>query len=185
MASNTKKSLLQILGERRLISMDQAKEAVSRRQSSGEPLEDILIEMDVDEADVYGAKAELDGVSFLNLNDNVSVDAEVGDLLSEDLQDRYAAVPIFQDGDKLTVSMANPKDVFAVDEIRIKTGLDIVPVLIPPSQHEALREGTWGVHTNGTSPEGEDEDDENDPIAAMLADLDPNRAPKEDKETRL
>ncbi len=181
MASNAKKSLLQILGERRKITMDQAKEAVSRRQSSGESFEDILIDMDVDEVEVYGAKAELEGVSFLDLNDDVQVDAEASSLLPEDLQERYAAVPIFQDGDKLTVSMANPKDVFAVDELRMKTGLDIVPVLIPPSQHQALLEGTWGVHSNGTSPDSEEEDDENDPIAQMLADLDPNRAPKEEK----
>ncbi|HEY0073358.1 MAG TPA: GspE/PulE family protein [Abditibacteriaceae bacterium] len=161
--------------------MDQAKEAVSRRQSSGEAIEDILLEMDVDEVSIYKAKAELDGVSFLDLQDGVEVDPEASALLADDLQERYGAVPILDDGEKLTIAMTNPKDVFAVDEIRIKTGRDIIPVLIPPSQHESLREGTWGIHTNGTNYADDEEEDDDDPIAAMLADLDPNKAPKEVK----
>ena len=181
MATNAKKSILQILGEQRKITMDQAKEAVSRRQSSGEAIEDILLEMDVDEVSIYKAKAELDGVSFLDLQDGVEVDPEASALLADDLQERYGAVPILDDGEKLTIAMTNPKDVFAVDEIRIKTGRDIIPVLIPPSQHESLREGTWGIHTNGTNYADDEEEDDDDPIAAMLADLDPNKAPKEVK----
>jgi type IV pilus assembly protein PilB len=181
MATNAKKSILQILGEQRKITMDQAKEAVSRRQSSGEAIEDILLEMDVDEVSIYKAKAELDGVSFLDLQDGVEVDPEASALLADDLQERYGAVPILDDGEKLTIAMTNPKDVFAVDEIRIKTGRDIIPVLIPPSQHESLREGTWGIHTNGTNYTDDEEEDDDDPIAAMLADLDPNKAPKEVK----
>ena len=181
MATNAKKSILQILGEQRKITMDQAKEAVTRRQNSGEPFEDILIDMDVDEAAVYKAKAELEGVSFLDLNDGIEVDPDASALLSDDLQERYSAVPIFDDGEKLTIAMNNPRDVFAVDEIRIKTGRDIVPVLIPPSQHEALREGTWGVHSNGTNYTDDEAEDDDDPIAAMLADLDPNNKSSEQK----
>lgn len=185
MATNTKKSLLQILGEKRKITRDQAQEAVSRRQTSaGVPLEDILLEMGIEEADVYAAKAEVDGVAFIDLNDGIEVDSEARALLPDDLQDRYDAVPIFQDGGKLTVAMGNPRDVFAVDEIRMKTGLDIRAVLVPPSQREALREGTWGVSTNGVGhDDGEEEEDSEDAITQMLDELDPSKAPKQVKKS--
>src|SRR6185503_3910624 len=56
---------------------------------------------------------------------------------------------IRQDGKRLTVAMANPKDVFAIDEMRMKTGLDVRAVLCPPSQVEALKNGSLNG-TNGT-----------------------------------
>jgi type IV pilus assembly protein PilB len=180
MANTAKKSLLQVLGEKRKLTKEQAYEALSRRQANPNlQLEDVLIEMGLEEATVYEAKAELEGVSFLDLNNGVSIDAEVRGLLPDDLQERYDAVPVFQDGNKLTVAMGNPRDVFAVDELRMKTGLDIRPVLLPPTQLEALRDGSWGISTNGTGHENGDapEEDEDDAIKDMLDMLDPNKAP--------
>ena len=58
------------------------------------------------------------------------------------MQDRYKAVPIRQDGKRLTVAMANPKDVFALDEMRLKTGLDVRAVLCPPSRSEGFANGS-------------------------------------------
>lgn len=179
MATSQKKSLLQVLGEKRKITIEQAREAVTRRQSTGDSFENTLVEMGIEENDVYEAKAELDGVTFLDL-EKVEVNSEVRDLLAEDLQDRYEAVPVFQEGNKLTVAMTNPKDVFAVDEIRMKTGLDIRPVLVPPTQHEALRDGSWGVGVNGNGHEvGEETEESDDAIQDMLDMLDPTKAPKE------
>jgi hypothetical protein len=86
--------------------------------------------------------------------------------------------------------MQNPKDVFAVDEMRMKTQLNIRPVLVPPSQLESLRNGndsSYGTNgtngsngtalsINGVSPEAQesaDFDEKMDEILGMLRRLRP------------
>jgi type IV pilus assembly protein PilB len=114
---------------------------MERKKATTDPLEKILVEIGVPEVDVYEAQAESIGVSFLDLR-SVKTDSTTLGLLGEDMQERYKAAPVRLDGKKLTIAMANPKDVFAVDEIRLKTGMDIMAVLAPPGQIEALRNGT-------------------------------------------
>ena len=98
-------------------------------------------------------------------------------LLPEDMQERYKAVPVRLDGKRLTVAMANPKDVFALDEMRMKTGMDVQAVLIPPSQMEALQNGSLQRQRCAAKlalPSGEeDEDERDDEIADMLGMLAP------------
>ena len=76
MATSPKKSLLQVLGEKRKITIEQARQAVTLRQTSGDTFENTLVEMGVPENDVYEAKAELEGVTFLDL-ETVEVNPEV------------------------------------------------------------------------------------------------------------
>lgn len=146
MALQTKKTLIQALGEKGKISKDQARQAMQLKQETSEALEKILQDVGVPEVDVYEAQAEILGVTFIDVT-KISAEKSALDLLPEDMRDRYQAVPLRLDGKRLTVAMANPRDVFALDEIRMKTGLDIRAVLSPPSQLEALKNG--GPATNG------------------------------------
>jgi type IV pilus assembly protein PilB len=168
---------------------------MQRKQATTETLERILIDMGIPEADVYEGQAESLGVLFLDLK-SIKVDPQAKSLLPEDMQDRYGAVPIRIDGKSLTVAMQNPKDVFAVDEMRMKTQLNIRPVLIPPSQLESLRNGTasngdggggngTALSINGVSPEAQesaDFDEHMSEILGMLApvEADPNKKAKKD-----
>jgi len=136
-----KKSLIQLLGEAGKLTRDQARDAMERKKATTDSLEKILVEIGVPDVDVFRAQAESMGVSFLDLT-SVKTDATTLGLLTEDMQERYKAAPVRQDGKTLTVAMANPGDVFAVDEIHLKTGMEIRAVLAPPSQIEALRNGT-------------------------------------------
>jgi hypothetical protein len=93
MSLPAKKSLIQILGEKGKITRDQAVEAMQRKQATTEALERILIDMGISEADVYEGQAESLGVLFLDLK-SIKVDPQAKNLLPEDMQDRYHAVPI-------------------------------------------------------------------------------------------
>jgi type IV pilus assembly protein PilB len=199
MSLTAKKSLIQILGERGKITRDQAVEAMQRKQATTESLERILIDMGVSEADVYEGQAESLGVLFLDLK-SIKVDPQARNLLPEDMQERYGAVPIRLDGKSLTVAMLNPKDVFAVDEMRMKTQLNIRPVLVPPTQLENLRNspasngsnGSNGtaLSINGVSPEAQesaDFDEHMSEILGMLApvETDPSKKAKKDNKSDL
>ncbi len=154
MTPEKKKSLIQILGERGKISKEQAATALQNKQATTDSLEKILQDVGVSEADVYEAQSISMGVPFLDLS-TAKVDAGARGVLPEDMQERYKAVPVRVDGKKLTVAMANPKDVFALDEMRLKTGLEVSAVLAPPTQVQALRSGALAViSTNGNGSNG-------------------------------
>ena len=187
MAQNAgKKSLIQILGERGKISREQAVEAMGRKKDTTETLEAILVDMGISEVEIYDAQAASMNVPFLDAT-KVQTTPDAAGLLPEDMQERYQAIPIRLDGKRLTVAMANPKDVFAVDEMRMKTGLDVQAVLVAPSHLEKLRSGgslngdgeSANGDGNGASPEAVESagvDSEIEEMLGMLAPVerDPN-----------
>ncbi|MDQ3815519.1 MAG: Flp pilus assembly complex ATPase component TadA [Armatimonadota bacterium] len=182
----SKKSLIQVLGEKKKITRDQAIEAMERRKTTNEPLEKILVEMGLSEVDVYEALAETMGVPFLDAA-KIQADQEARGLLPEDMQDRYKATPLKREDKRLTVAMENPRDVFAIDEMRMKTGMDIRAVLVPPSQVQAIRNG--GAATGGAAPAGAngaapatlDAGNFDESIQDMLSELDPNKVETDPK----
>ena len=170
-ATNGKKNLLQVLGEKGKIKREVAVEAMRDQQANpGKALEDILIEKGVPEVDVFESKAALLQVPFFD-GSSFKPEAEAKGLLPEDLQARHKAIPVMLDGKKLTVVMSNPRDVFAIDEMRQKTGCDIVPVLTAPSHMELLRNaGTGG---NGASSGASEVSGIGSDIEALLGGLAP------------
>jgi type IV pilus assembly protein PilB len=73
------------------------------------------------------------GLEFIDLSDRV-VDPSVASLVSESLARRYQAIPVaFEDG-RLLVAMADPSNVFAVDDIKAMTGSEVRTVVATASQ---------------------------------------------------
>lgn len=169
-ATNSKKNLLQLLGEKGKIKREIAVEAMRDQQSSpGKALEDILVEKGIPEVDVFESKAELMQVPFFD-GSAFKPEAEAIGLLPDEFKTRYKLMPVMLDGKKLTVVMADPRDVFVLDEMRQKTGCDIVPMLTAPSHMELLRNAAPG---NGASPEASEVSGLNSEIEEMLGGLAP------------
>lgn len=170
-----KKSLIQVLGEKGKITKAQAVEAMGRKRDTTDSLEKILLDLGIAEIDIYEAQATSMGVPFLDTSKVKPTDDAAG-LIPDDMQDRYHAIPIRKDGTRLTVAMKNPQDVFALDDLRGKTGLDIYPVVVAPSQLAVLKNGHAenGVNGNGAaSPEAVDSLSFDASIADMLEMLAP------------
>ena len=74
-------------------------------------------------------------VPFIDLA-NYLIDPEIIDLIPEVLARKHLLVPILRIGDSLTVAMVDPSDVFAIDELRMKTGLGIEPALATETELE-------------------------------------------------
>ena len=124
-----KKPLGQILLEKGLINQGQLDEALRMQKSTTEPIGRILVDLNyVQERDVLRAQAEQLGIPLLEL-DRVSVDEDVAKTIPQSLVQRYNAVPIKRTGNRLTVAMVDPSNVFALDDIRLITGYEIDPML--------------------------------------------------------
>jgi type IV pilus assembly protein PilB len=117
-----------------LLPRDQLDAALSEHAKTGKPLPRILIEAGyVNEVDLVRALAAQVGLEFVDLSE-VSVDASVATLIPENLSRKYQALPIFWDDGRLIVAIADPSNVFAVDDIRAITGADIRTVVATSGQ---------------------------------------------------
>jgi type IV pilus assembly protein PilB len=102
--------------------------ATEIQNESGVPLGRILVEEGfVKETDLVKTLARHIGLDFVAL-DEIAVDPSAVALVPEALARRYAAIPIgFEEDGRLTVAMADPANVLAIDDIRAITGMDVRP----------------------------------------------------------
>lgn len=108
--------------------------ALAEQAETGKPLPRVLIERGyVNEVDLVRALAAQVGLEFVDLSE-VSVDASVATLIPENLARKYQALPIFWEEHRLVVAIADPSNVFAVDDIRAITGADIRTVVATSGQ---------------------------------------------------
>ncbi len=105
-------------------------EQLDRAEKSGTvPVYRALIELGFLTKDqVYEFIAEEYGVAYIDLP-NFRVDEDVLTRIPEDLARRFAAVPVFLVENTLAVAMADPRNVEALDKIRVHTGLQVEPYL--------------------------------------------------------
>ena len=120
-----------------LINNQQLAEAVA--VAEGRPLPHVLDELGyADEDAVAQAIAESMGLPFVDLG-SYDIDPCAALLLKADLMKRYAVLPIDVQDDTLIVAMADPANIFAIDDVRIVTGKEIRPVVAAQS------ETTWSA----------------------------------------
>jgi type IV pilus assembly protein PilB len=131
------KQLAEILLEKGIVSQEQLDQAVAEQTETGKRLGRILIDMGlVKEQDLVAALASQIGLRFVDLTDD-AVDATASALLPEQVARKYRALPIGYEEDKLVVAMADPANLFALDDIRTITGMDVQPVVATAADIEA------------------------------------------------
>ncbi|CAB4848651.1 unannotated protein [freshwater metagenome] len=127
------KQLGEILLTGGLVSRTQLEEALAEQTELGRSLGRILVDRGVlTEAQLVAALAAQIGMRFVDLSD-IQVDGSALARVPGYVARRHTAIPIgFEDG-KLVVAMADPANVFAIDDIRSVAGngghLDIKPVV--------------------------------------------------------
>jgi type IV pilus assembly protein PilB len=117
------------LVEKGYITFHQLEEALQEQKITGEKLVDILIRrgwVAPEEMNrILGMQA---GVSAFDLA-NYIIDPEVIKLIPQDVAVRYKVIPVFKISNVLTVAMADPTNVFIIDELTRIAGCTIEPVL--------------------------------------------------------
>jgi type IV pilus assembly protein PilB len=120
--------------ERGMITDQQLAEALDVQRRTGGRLGEILIELEfitpVDAAEIL---AERLGMPFVNL-DVVTIDEIVAQSIPEEVARRYRAIPIEEHDGVLRVAVADPTDVFALDDLQMITQRQVVPVVADPTQ---------------------------------------------------
>ncbi|HUR14574.1 MAG TPA: ATPase, T2SS/T4P/T4SS family [Mycobacteriales bacterium] len=123
------KQLGDILLEGALVTPDQLQAAVQEQQRAGRSLGRVLVEQGVlTESQLVAALATQIGMKFVDLSD-YPVDGSAVAKVPDSVCRRHTLLPIGYDEGKLVVAMADPANVFALDDIKSITRLDVRPVV--------------------------------------------------------
>jgi type IV pilus assembly protein PilB len=128
-----------------LISSEDLVGALNEQKSTGQMLGQILVKKRlIEENKLYRILAEKLGIEFIELS-GVKIPTELISLISEHVARTYCVMPIKLESNILTIAMINPRDTFAIDELRTLTGLIIKPIMSSRTQIEAAIEKYYGV----------------------------------------
>ncbi len=123
------KKLASILLSRELVDENICREMLEKSKSEDTGLTAQLIEAGVlTELEIIEVTADEMQIAPINL-DLVTVPDELLEILSEEMATYYSVVPVSSIGNILTVAVSNPYDILALDDLKIVTGCELIPVL--------------------------------------------------------
>jgi type IV pilus assembly protein PilB len=121
--------IAQKLLESSLISQDQLARALESQQSQGGTLSYNLVKTGaISEMAFAEFMGQVYNVPAVDL-DMVPIEPSAVDLIPSDVATKFQVVPLKREGRTLTVAMANPDNIFAIDDIKFITGFDVRPVV--------------------------------------------------------
>ncbi|HEU4725150.1 MAG TPA: type IV-A pilus assembly ATPase PilB [Candidatus Eisenbacteria bacterium] len=111
--------------EARVITPEALQKAQLQVKTGGGNITAALIKVGaVTEADLTKFLGDLYGVPSVDLS-NYMPDPSVVKLLPSDVANKFQVVPVAKTGRKLQVAMANPANIFAIDDIKFITGCEV------------------------------------------------------------
>jgi type IV pilus assembly protein PilB len=137
-----------LLREKRVTPI-QLQEALNHQRQNGGRLGASLVKLGfVGDDDIAAAISRQVGVPSIKLRD-FDLDPAVVRLISGESAVKYNVVPIARAGTTLTLAMADPTNVFAMDDIKFMTGLHVEPVV---ASETAIRETIARYFGSKTEP---------------------------------
>ncbi len=123
------KRLGELLIEDQIITEDDLKIAMHKQKETGLSLGRILINMGrASEWEVAATLGKQLNVPFVTLS-HYEIDPEVLESIPRDLVFRYKIIPVDKTGDTLTIALADPSNIYLLDELKLLTHCQIIPVI--------------------------------------------------------
>jgi|Deesub1362B_J571_1020462.scaffolds.fasta_scaffold00104_48 type IV pilus assembly protein PilB len=123
----------QLLIDSNLITEAQLKEALNLQKKEGGRLGSKLVKLGyITEDKLVEFLSKQYGVPSINLSD-YEIDPSVIKLIPAEMAKKYMVIPVARVGATLTVAMADPSNLFAIDDIKFMTGYNVEAVVAPES----------------------------------------------------
>jgi type IV pilus assembly protein PilB len=134
----------EILVRENLLTPEQLREALDYQRTHGGRLGYNLVKLGLVSDDMVTAVLSRQyGVPSVNL-DMFDVDAAVIRLIPREVAEKYSVLPLSRVGATLTLAMVDPTNVFAMDDIKFMTGLNIEPVVVSEAGVQEAIERYYG-----------------------------------------
>jgi type IV pilus assembly protein PilB len=127
-----------------LVSEDQLQRAIIAQKKTGGRLGSILVRMGfLDEAKLLAFLSQQFGMPAVDLS-KTTIDPALMKLIPADAIKKYKVVPVKRTGSVVTLAMADPSDVFALDDIKFMTGYTIESVVASESAIVSAIQAAYG-----------------------------------------
>ncbi len=175
--TRTRPRLGDLLVDEKLVTEEQLQEALAEQRVTGERLGRLLVAAGrITEVQLVRVLGRHLGVESVDLEDHV-LDPTACRLLRESFTRRYLALPIGWDEKRLVVAMANPADVFALDDVRSMTGHPIKVVIADAAQLQRAFDLVWSFKAEDTMRLASDSAEEQNAEATLPTGKDEVDAP--------
>ena len=123
------KKIGEILLKANLITNDQLHQALQEQKRSGERLGSLLVKLGfLAEEEILSCLSKQFGVPAIDL-ETFQIESSVLETIPIKTAKKYTVIPISRVGGTLTLAMADPSDIFAIEDIKFMTNYNIEPVV--------------------------------------------------------
>ncbi len=115
-----------------ILSSEDLGRAIQEQDTTGGELSKILVRMGlIDEEQLAFLLSEGLHLPVINIS-RLKIDLAVVNLLPVEILRKYRILPVSRIGDNLSLAMADPLNIFAIDNVKALTGLTITPIIGRP-----------------------------------------------------
>src|SRR5216117_440988 len=112
-----------------LLTAEQLKKALAEQKGSPEKIGTVLIRLNlINEDQLIGFLSRQYGVPLITLA-QLDIDQDVLKLVPAPIARKYEVIPVRKMGNSLALAMADPTNVFALDDIAFMTNLQVLPLV--------------------------------------------------------
>ncbi len=141
-----------LLVNKNIISEEQLQKAIEKQKDSGEQLASALVQLGfIKEESLLSFLSRHYEIPSLNLH-NYTLNPDVIKLIPADLAYKYLIFPLALRGTTLVIAMADPSNIFAIDDVKFLTGYRIEVSAATETTIRKLLDEQYGLPARSGSP---------------------------------
>ncbi len=138
------KRLGDLLIDEGLITKDQLNQALSQQKENGGRLGSILVQMGfVTDDQISKALGKQYNVGVFEFKEEI--DPIILKIVSPQIAQKFQVIPVRREGKNLYLAMANPVDVYTIEDIKFATGYNVIPLVASENMISKAIEKYYGV----------------------------------------
>src|SRR5665647_1455756 len=138
------KRLGDILIDSGFLTAAELAEALSAQQGSKKKLGEVIVDMGLlTELDILRAISSQYDIPIIDLQ-NVDIDPEATKIVPEQYCIENSVIPIGYEGDRMVVAIYDPLNILVSDDLRFRTGNEVIPMLAPRKAIEDAIQRNYG-----------------------------------------
>ncbi|MFB3894842.1 MAG: type IV-A pilus assembly ATPase PilB [bacterium] len=112
-----------------VITQEQLQQALAQQKKIGKRLGDVLIGLGLaSEETIAAALGRQLGIPYITLS-HYEIDPQIIKTIPEDIVRKYKIIPVDKTGNQLTVALSDPANIYILDELKVLTGNEIIPLI--------------------------------------------------------
>jgi type IV pilus assembly protein PilB len=166
MIDSFREKLIDVVINGKLVKKEDLQKALEVQKKSGGNLGKILIEKGyISQKDLMVVMSRELNIPPIDLS-KYKIDKSLAEIISERIARQYSIIPVSKIANVLTIAMADPFNIFALDDIKTATHYKIDPVIATENDIREAIHNYYGAHTQEISRILDDMPSEGDDVEA-------------------